>query len=55
MDKDGIHMSSLQSSGAIVVHTSPEHHYPLGTVMTAKRRQELFATLLLFQVRKSVE
>ena len=45
MDKDGIHMSSLQNSGATVVHTSPEHHYPLGTVMTAKRRQELLKWL----------
>lgn len=45
MDKDGIHMNSLQNSGATVVHTSPEHHYPLGTVMTAKRRQELLKWL----------
>ena len=27
------------------VHTSPEHHYPLGTVMTARRRQELLKWL----------
>lgn len=41
MDKDGIHMDSLRQSGATVVHVSPEHHYPLGTVMSAVRRQEL--------------
>ena len=37
----GIHMGSLKESKATVVHTSPEHHYPLGTVMSARRRQEL--------------
>ena len=26
---------SLRESGANVVHVSPEHHYPLGTVTTA--------------------
>lgn len=41
MDEEGIHMKSLRSSGATVVHVSPEHHYPLGTVMSARRRQEL--------------
>ncbi len=45
MDRDGIRMSSLQGSGATVVHTSPEHHYPLGTVMSARRRQELLKWL----------
>ena len=45
MGEGGIHMSSLQNSQATVVHTSPEHHYPLGTVMTAKRRQELLKWL----------
>ncbi len=45
MAKDGIHMSSLRESGASVVHTSPEHHYPLGTVMSARRRQELLKWL----------
>ena len=45
MDQDGIHMHSLQQSGATVVHTSPEHHYPLGTVMSARRRQELLKWL----------
>lgn len=45
MGKGGINMSSLRSSDATVVHTSPEHHYPLGTVMSARRRQELLAWL----------
>lgn len=45
MDQSGIHMKSLRESGATVVHTSPEHHYPLGTVMSARRRQELLKWL----------
>lgn len=46
MDHGGIHMDSLRQSGASVVHVSPEHHYPLGTVMSAARRQELLAWVL---------
>ncbi len=41
MDEHGINMESLRRSGADVVHVSPEHHYPLGTIMSAPRRQEL--------------
>ena len=41
MDENGINMASLQKSGVKVIHVSPEHHYPLGTVMSATRRQEL--------------
>lgn len=41
MDESGISMQSLTDSGADIVHVSPEHHYPLGTVMSASRRQEL--------------
>ena len=45
MDENGINMKSLRNCKATVVHTSPEHHYPLGTVMSARRRQELLAWL----------
>ena len=41
MDENGMSMESLRESGADVIHVSPEHHYPLGTVMSAARRQEL--------------
>ena len=34
-------MKSLRKSQASVIHVSPEHHYPLGTVMTTVRRQEV--------------
>ncbi|MBR2576808.1 MAG: PLP-dependent aminotransferase family protein [Firmicutes bacterium] len=41
MDAHGIRMPELISSGANIVHVSPEHHYPLGTVMSVARRYQL--------------
>lgn len=41
MNDQGISIESLTKSQVSVVHVSPEHHYPLGTVMSAARRQEL--------------
>ena len=41
MDEHGIDLKSLRETGADIVHVSPEHHYPLGTVMSVSRRQEL--------------
>lgn len=41
MDENGIHMESLREKGVDVVQVSPEHSFPLGTVMTVTRRQEL--------------
>jgi len=43
MDEQGISMQSLHASGAGIIHVSPEHHYPLGTVMSVSRRQELLS------------
>ncbi len=43
MDEKGICMKSLRRSHASVIHVSPEHHYPLGTVMSAVRRQDILA------------
>ena len=43
MDESGISMERLRESEANIVHVSPEHHYPLGTVTTAGRRQELLS------------
>ena len=40
MDAHGIRMPELISSGANIVHVSPEHHYPLGTVMSVARRYQ---------------
>lgn len=41
MDDDGIHVKSLEMSGADIVHLSPSHHYPTGIVTTVSRRYEL--------------
>lgn len=38
MDESGVSMASLRESSANIVHVSPEHHYPVGTVTTAGRR-----------------
>ena len=43
MDAGGLSMVDLITSDADVVHVSPEHHYPLGTIMPAARRHELLA------------
>lgn len=41
LDDDGIQIDFLYKSGAQVVHVSPSHHFPTGTVTQAKRRHEL--------------
>lgn len=41
MDESGINIESLERSGADVVHISPSHHFPTGTVTPASRRYEL--------------
>ena len=43
MDESGIRVAELEASGAQIVHLSPSHHYPTGTVMPITRRQELLA------------
>ena len=43
MDDEGINMRDLETVNPNIVHVSPEHHYPLGTFMPLKRRQELLA------------
>lgn len=43
MDEQGISMDLLQKSQASVVHVSPNHHFPTGTVMPVRRRRELLA------------
>ncbi|MBQ6380809.1 MAG: PLP-dependent aminotransferase family protein [Clostridia bacterium] len=40
-DAEGISAAQLRQSGADVVHVSPSHHFPSGTVMSAARRHEL--------------
>lgn len=42
MDESGVSMASLRESSANIVHVSPEHHYPLGTVTTAGGARSCF-------------
>ncbi len=42
MDSEGISMEDLSSGNASVVHISPAHHFPSGTVTSQKRRAELY-------------
>ncbi len=41
MDQEGIKIKALEESPAKIIHTSPEHHFPLGITMSKKRREEL--------------
>lgn len=43
MDESGIRVAELEKSNAKIVHLSPSHHYPTGTLMPIPRRQELLA------------
>ena len=41
LDGEGIPLTELTHKDVDVVHISPSHHFPTGTVMPIKRRQEL--------------
>ena len=41
MDQEGISLEILNNTDASVVLTTPSHHFPLGTVMSANRRRQL--------------
>lgn len=41
MDKDGVRLDALESSGADILHISPSHHFPTGIVMPVSRRLQL--------------
>lgn len=41
LDAEGVSLTALRESGADVLHISPAHHYPTGTVTTIARRQAL--------------
>lgn len=45
MDADGVIPELLEQSGAEVLHISPSHHYPTGTVTPITRRQSLMRWL----------
>ena len=41
LDARGLRADRLAESGARIVHITPSHHFPLGTVMPVSRRREL--------------
>lgn len=43
LDEQGIRMDLLEKSDANLVYVTPSHHFPLGIVMSANRRQQLLA------------
>lgn len=43
LDEQGLSVDALDASGARVVHVTPSHHFPLGTVMPMPRRSALLA------------
>ena len=45
MDDDGVLPESLRQSGAEILHLSPSHHYPTGTVTPISRRQAIMRWL----------
>ena len=55
MDSGGISMEDLRVKDVAVAHVSPEHHYPLGTMMPAGRRQELLAWAGEYEERYIIE
>ena len=43
VDDEGIDVRAVRESGASVVHVSPSHHFPTGSVMSLNRRLELLS------------
>lgn len=43
VDEQGIRAEMLEGSDAELVYVTPSHQFPLGTVMSAKRKQQLLA------------
>ena len=41
LDSHGLRVDALEDSGVGVAHVTPSHHYPLGIIMPAARRQAL--------------
>lgn len=41
MDEKGINIRTLENSNVSVVHVSPAHHFPTGSIMQVRRRHEL--------------
>ena len=55
MEEGGISMEDLRVKDVVITHVSPDHHYPLGTIMPADRRQELLAWAEEYEERYIIE
>lgn len=55
MDDDGILPDVLNESGADVLHITPSHHYPTGTITSVGRRQEIIKWLAADSSRWVIE
>ena len=43
VDDQGIRVNMLEQTDAEVVYVTPSHHFPLGTIMSASRKQQLLS------------
>ncbi len=43
LDKFGMRIDQLRQSHANIAYVTPSHHFPMGTIMPIKRRQEILA------------
>ncbi len=41
LDSEGLRVDKLDASGADIAYVTPSHQYPLGTIMSVKRRMDL--------------
>lgn len=55
MDENGVSMKSVEKSEAQILHISPSHHFPTGTVTPISRRRELLLWASLDEERYIIE
>ncbi len=55
LDKHGIIMDALETSGADILHISPTHHFPTGIVTPISRRYELLTWAANLESRYIIE
>lgn len=55
MDSSGVKISDLETQNIDIVHTSPSHHFPTGTIMPISRRYELLGWAAKSDMRYIIE
>ena len=55
MDSFGVNISDLETQNIDIIHISPSHHFPTGTVMPISRRYELLAWAAKSDMRYIIE